>query len=224
MQRWARLAGVLAIAVTLAAPAAAAAVPEDSVTGFAAAGLGRRAVDLTLDAHSGPSGENPTGIVGFNTFLGGDLGDLPVHCLSVSGNRATIVVRISPSPPAPAGVLISVEDNGPTGDRADWGFIDALPAACPAPAAVLEPIRAGDIIVQDAAPLPTSKAQCKRGGWQTFGVFKNQGDCIHFVRQQARQACLSERAASGVPAFRAKYGRGRLHVHAMRRCIRRNGG
>src|SRR5215208_5047182 len=133
MRRWARLAGVLAIAVTVGAPAAAGAAPEDSVTGFAAAGLGRRAVDLTFDAHSGPSGENPMGSVGFDSFFGGDLGDLPVHCLSVSGNRARIVVSISPSPPAPAGILISVEDNGPTGDKADWAFIYALPAACPTP-------------------------------------------------------------------------------------------
>ena len=30
-------------------------------------------------------------------------------------------------------------------------------------------------------PLPTSRDQCKNGGWQTFGVFKNQGDCVSFV-------------------------------------------
>jgi hypothetical protein len=30
-------------------------------------------------------------------------------------------------------------------------------------------------------PLPTSKDECKNGGWQTFGVFKNQGDCVSFV-------------------------------------------
>ncbi len=29
--------------------------------------------------------------------------------------------------------------------------------------------------------LPTDKDQCKDGGWQTFGVFKNQGDCVSFV-------------------------------------------
>jgi hypothetical protein len=30
-------------------------------------------------------------------------------------------------------------------------------------------------------PLPTSTEQCKQGGWQAFGVFKNQGDCVSFV-------------------------------------------
>jgi hypothetical protein len=29
--------------------------------------------------------------------------------------------------------------------------------------------------------LPTSKEQCKKGGWRSFGVFKNQGDCVSFV-------------------------------------------
>ena len=31
---------------------------------------------------------------------------------------------------------------------------------------------------------PTSKAQCKQGGWQSFvnpGAFKNQGDCVSYV-------------------------------------------
>jgi probable HAF family extracellular repeat protein len=31
---------------------------------------------------------------------------------------------------------------------------------------------------------PTSKDQCKKGGWQTFNTprsFKNQGDCVSFV-------------------------------------------
>jgi hypothetical protein len=27
----------------------------------------------------------------------------------------------------------------------------------------------------------TSMDQCKKGGWVTFGVFKNQGDCVSFL-------------------------------------------
>lgn len=30
-------------------------------------------------------------------------------------------------------------------------------------------------------PLPTSKDQCKDGGWQNYDGFKNQGDCVSFV-------------------------------------------
>ena len=31
------------------------------------------------------------------------------------------------------------------------------------------------------ATLPTTKAQCKKGGWRDFEIFKNQGDCVSFV-------------------------------------------
>jgi virginiamycin B lyase len=31
------------------------------------------------------------------------------------------------------------------------------------------------------APVPTSTAQCKHGGWRNFPQFKNQGDCVSFV-------------------------------------------
>jgi hypothetical protein len=68
--------------------------------------------------------------------------------------------------------------------------------------------------------VPTSKEQCKNGGWRNFGtMFKNQGQCMAFVRQQARQKCLTERAKIGLWAFRNKYGLGRYHVLAMRRCV-----
>lgn len=29
--------------------------------------------------------------------------------------------------------------------------------------------------------LPTTTLQCKKGGWEAYGVFKNQGDCVSFV-------------------------------------------
>lgn len=28
---------------------------------------------------------------------------------------------------------------------------------------------------------PTSKDECKNGGWQAYGIFKNQGDCVSYV-------------------------------------------
>jgi hypothetical protein len=42
-------------------------------------------------------------------------------------------------------------------------------------------VSGGNITVIDARPLPTSKDQCKNGGWRDFGVFKNQGACVSFV-------------------------------------------
>jgi hypothetical protein len=35
--------------------------------------------------------------------------------------------------------------------------------------------------------MPTSKNDCKNGGWQTFGgKFKNQGDCVSYVATGGR--------------------------------------
>jgi hypothetical protein len=67
--------------------------------------------------------------------------------------------------------------------------------------------------------VPTSKAQCKHGGWRNYRQFKDQGQCVAFVVKQARQKCLTERAKIGLLAFREKYGLGRYHVRALRRCI-----
>ena len=91
----------------------------------------------------------------------------------------------------------------------------------PVPSAVGEPILAGDLTVTDSQPLPSSKEQCKNGGWRTFGAFKNQGECVGIVRHRARQACIFERVAHGRPTFRGTYGIGADQVHAMRRCISR---
>ena len=40
--------------------------------------------------------------------------------------------------------------------------------------------------IEIVATLPTSTDQCKNGGWKTFGVFKNQGDCVSFVTSNGR--------------------------------------
>jgi hypothetical protein len=37
-----------------------------------------------------------------------------------------------------------------------------------------------------ATCLPTTQDQCKNGGWQTYGVFKNQGDCVSWVATHRR--------------------------------------
>jgi hypothetical protein len=34
--------------------------------------------------------------------------------------------------------------------------------------------------------LPTSKDQCMNGGWRSFGVFKNQGDCVSYVATKGK--------------------------------------
>jgi hypothetical protein len=138
----------------------------------------------------------------------------------VSGNRATVIVKAPPNNSGIAGLEISVEDNGPGPgqDRLDWHTISALPSACPAPSSVLDGTESGDLVVTDAPP-PRRFAQCRHGGWLRYG-FASKAACIASVHALARQACIFERVARGIVAFRAKYGLGPNHVHAMRRCVR----
>jgi hypothetical protein len=63
-------------------------------------------------------------------------------------------------------------------------LVSALPTECPVPSSVVQPIGFSDISVVDASAVPTSKEQCKNGGWRTFGdTFKNQGQCVAFVER-----------------------------------------
>jgi len=40
-----------------------------------------------------------------------------------------------------------------------------------------------DFFIDDVAftAFPTTAGECKNGGWETFGTFKNQGDCVSYV-------------------------------------------
>jgi hypothetical protein len=167
-----------------ASAAGAQAPTQDSVTGSFTTGFSHSDLILTFDVHSGPSGEQPTGTVEIRTFVAGGLGTFAVSCLGVSGNRATVVVPFPQAvPPIPAGIELSVEDNGSSGDRVDWSFVGTVPTVCPPPTSVLENLEpSGDVTIVDAQPFPTTKDQCKKGGWRNFGsTFRNQGDCVSSV-------------------------------------------
>ena len=57
---------------------------------------------------------------------------------------------------------------------------------------LIDDVRVYDRVVSDielkqlAHLLPETKAQCKNGGWQSYGVFKNQGDCVSWVATNGR--------------------------------------
>jgi hypothetical protein len=218
----ARAVVLVALALGLAVPGASAAQapPGDSVTGVAETGTGRQEIEFTFDAHSGPSGENPTGIVSFESFFGPS-GPLPVDCLSVSGKRASMVAVAPPNNSGIAGLLISVEDSGPGpgGEKLDWHTVSSLPPDCPVPAQIFDDTTSGDIVVTDAPPAPTTYAQCRQAGWVKYG-FASHAACIDYVHDRARQKCIFERVAHGIVAFRLKYGLGSNHDHAMRHCVR----
>jgi hypothetical protein len=217
------IATALGAALALPAGASAQTPGQDSVTGTAATGAARSFAEFTFDVHSGPSGENPTGTVTIDAFVG-MIGPIDVTCLSVDGNRASMFAAAPPNNTNVAGLLISVEDGGPGQDKLDWRTVSGVaPSDCPVPSEVFEPIVSGDITVTDAPPLPTTKDQCRQGGWRTYG-FKNQGECVSFVTGEARKACIFELVAHGHPAFRAKYGIGPGHWFAMWACVHRRTG
>jgi hypothetical protein len=161
------------------------------------------------DARSGPNGENPTGTLGWGCLqcpTATPRFPFDVTCLNVVGNKA-IIGYLTRRDRLSGGFLIPgvavVEDNGPPrqGVLVDrFGFshdTSHLPAdgppitSCPPSIAEDVPLSTehflqpgplfGDFVVTDSHALPTSKHECKNGGWKSFGVFKNQGDCVSFV-------------------------------------------
>jgi hypothetical protein len=135
-----------------------------------------------VDVHSGPSGEDPHSTVTIDSASVGVIGPIDVTCLTVSGNRASMFAAAPPNNFGVAGLVISVEDNGPGQDAINWHVATVAPDGCPVPSEVAGATTSGDIVVTDAQPFPTSKDQCKGSGWRDFPQFKNQGQCIQFVR------------------------------------------
>jgi hypothetical protein len=158
---------------------------EDSAVGNVITAI-FRPTGFVFDAQSGPLGENPRGTALW-TDRGPSMGG-PVTCLTVTGNRATIGFenQLGGAPTLSGGFLF-VEDNGTPGagqDNASARLVLAPPTICPPNTVVyddLHTVTSGELSVHDAPALPSTRDQCKNGGWRGFGVFKNQGDCVSFV-------------------------------------------
>jgi hypothetical protein len=135
-----------------------------------------------LSATSGPSGENPTGHGTVNARGIGVLFSGPVTCLAVRGNTATINFEDQATEVAGTIFTVQVTDGEP--DTFGLALPGRVPTDCSPSPFGEAPILTGDITVVDAEPLPppTSKDQCKGGGWEQFG-FKNQGQCVAFVQR-----------------------------------------
>jgi hypothetical protein len=174
---------LLALSAALASTASAQVPTQDSVigTGVARTSGTDTTFNFEIDARSGPSGENATGHVTFtSTADGSTLFSGPVTCLAVNGNFGIVNVNT----PQYQAVGMEVTDL-PSGD-----LIRAIPTGtstcAPLGVAISLDVISGDVVVTDAKPLPTSKDQCKNGGWKSFGVFKNQGDCVSFVATRGK--------------------------------------
>jgi hypothetical protein len=170
----------VAAVLALGAPAWAQSAVEDSVTGSGRTQDGLLSL-INVDVRSDPDGANPHGQISFQAFdivLAG-----PIRCLDVAGNTAAIGFTDEMF-----GDFIAVAiDNRPAGTTAEPAdeFLAARaptsPIDCagelPSPLAG-GPLAEGDLAVTDAQPTPTSKEQCKHGGWRTFPDFRNQVDCV----------------------------------------------
>lgn len=182
------LVGVLVLGL-FATPSVSAAAPEppaqplqDSVigTGTFLTGVGEAGFDFA--ATSGPTGESPTGHVIF-TFP--DLRiEGTVKCLRVvDANTAVVGVFV---PAVDQSAFVGVTTAGSTQVISVFGFVtdeSIGPGDCPA--VILGEslnVVSGHIVITDAQPFPTTKDQCKNGGWAQFG-FQNQGQCVAFVQR-----------------------------------------
>src|SRR5215212_10193 len=175
------------LSAALASTAAAQVPPGDSVTGSGAGGLGNLdAFRFVIDAHSGPSGESPTGTATLSPAFFGPF-SWPVTCLAVTGNTGTLnFVVANPSAPSDRHVFTFTVTDSQAGDRLAQRFDVRAPTDCAPLPSSGETITFGDIVVVDAPAFPTSKEHCQNGGWRTFVVFKNQGDCVRFVATKSR--------------------------------------
>ncbi len=137
---------------------------EDSVTGNFDLGA---AAQGTIDAHAGPSGENPQGHVHYQGNIDGWAAfDGDVTCLAVDGHQAAVGVvgqgtpLADPSNPRPATVLATVVDGDGLGpDTIGRVFAEgSTPPDCAAASFASQfGIGFGDLVVADApASTPTS--------------------------------------------------------------------
>jgi hypothetical protein len=184
-----RLLGLgLAAALSVPTVAGAQSPTQDSFVGSTVNAKGSSAY---FNIRSGPSGENPTGTgQAGNDYLSGTRPITAVHCLAVTGSVATFVAAVEPYPweQSPKFVKVTGVDRGDdpaNPDQYAMSFVLALdPPTCTHLTGLYGDgvLTDGDFTVTDAQPsLPTSKDQCKNGGWRTYGVFKNQGSCVSFV-------------------------------------------
>jgi hypothetical protein len=170
-------------------PAGSAAKPRDTVTatGHNLILDNFNATAIDVEAASGPSGEDPRGAGSF-AVLGYPISG-PVSCLKVTGNVAVIEID-GPlvAPPGTLSIIIRLTDNGGNGqDRFEWYPVFPevgrdFDCETGAPGYFGGPL-VGRAIVRDVPPGPSSRRDCRHGGWADYG-FKSRRQCFRFVRRR----------------------------------------
>jgi hypothetical protein len=175
------VAGMVGLALALPGASGAQLPTQDSVTFTDGPSQAGSFTIFTVDATSGPAGGNPAGQVRFDVFGGAFRLGGPVTCLAVTGNTATI--NFQDQLGGGFGIT-TVQVTDSSTDSFDALPINRAPTDCSplAPTGLGgELLVSGNIVIVDAPTLPVSTDQCRNGGWQSYGIFKNQGDCVSFV-------------------------------------------
>jgi hypothetical protein len=184
------LVGVLVTLALGAWPAIADGQAEDRAYGSGDY-AGAPGYSIAFDVRSDPSGASASGRL--EQFFCGQLFiRADITCLAVNGSDANMSGVITGGAAFPLGgpVYFRTRDGGTGGvDEISATYSPPAPVAVPPGTCVpqilldlgLYQVANGSVVVIDAPKLPTATSQCKNGGWQTYGIFKNQGDCVSFV-------------------------------------------
>jgi hypothetical protein len=76
--------------------------------------------------------------------------------------------------------ILSANTAGTSGGKAAVALTSPAPGTANV-SATLDSQTVSTTVSFTSPPVPTSADQCKKGGWQSYGIFENQGDCISFV-------------------------------------------
>ena len=112
------------------------------------------------------------------------------HCVTATvtgANSPTFVVEFTTATTSGTAVAVPADAVVPADQNAQAQF--CFTSATPGQILITAVARATNTMSRPTATatktfveaFPTGKDQCKDDGWQTFGVFKNQGDCVSFV-------------------------------------------
>jgi hypothetical protein len=183
------------VALVLAAAAGAQTPGQDSVN---VTGAGQPFDKVAIIARATPAGQNVTGTATVS-LTGTVVVSGPVTCLNVTGPDQGGGTPTAPTAATlnfqdPAGVLtVRVVDNGGQiplhPDEIQVAALGRSPTDCsplPDGFGIDALLTEGRAIVFDVPLVPTSKDQCKNGGWRNYGVFEYQGDCVSFVATGGR--------------------------------------
>jgi subtilisin-like proprotein convertase family protein len=126
-------------------------------------------INLTFDdAASRPAPDNTTLVSGTYLPSRGTTVPNPPDCAAPARFPA-------PAPDSPYGSSLSVFNN--TNPKGDWKLYVIDDSAVHTGS-----ITSWSLDISSTTPVPTTKEQCKKGGWRDFG-YRNQGTCISFVNQ-----------------------------------------